>query len=249
MIINDLYHLTKDQNRRYAKSNLTNLVFTNSRFEGLTTTLPQTQTIIDGMSVEGVPIDDINIIVQLKRGWQYVINSDDPLNMKFLQHINKIVARDESLDPGNFRTGNGAVATDKGEFIPEDFDFEKENTFLNDLLQSDRSITDKSLTLMYQMMRGQWFWDGNKRTATLAANKLMIDNGTGLINIPVNKWEKWNELISSFYYSGDMKELKEWTYREGIQGVFFNNSRNREKSVNKIDFSNYHPDKNNGRNR
>ena len=74
-------------------------------------------------------------------------------------------------------------------------------------------------------MRGQWFWDGNKRTATLAANKLMIDNGTGLINVPVNKWEKWNELISSFYYSGDMKELKEWTYREGIQGVFLNNSR------------------------
>lgn len=240
MAINNLYHLTKDQNRRYAKSNLTNLVFTNSRFEGLTTTLPQTQTIIDGMSVEGVPIDDINIIVQLKRGWQYIINSDEPLDMKFLQNINKIVARDESLDPGNFRTGNGNVATDKGEFIPELFNFDKESVYLTKILQSNRSATDKSLTLMYHMMRGQWFWDGNKRTATLAANKLMIDNGAGLINVPVNKWEKWNELISNYYYSGNMTELKEWTYQEGIQGVSLKHSR-------KIGFSDFHPDKNEGR--
>lgn len=62
----DKYSFTQDQNRRFAKMNLTRLVFTNSRFEGVNTTLPQTQTIIDGLGVDGVPIDDINVIVQLK---------------------------------------------------------------------------------------------------------------------------------------------------------------------------------------
>lgn len=72
----DKYSFTQDQNRRFAKMNLTRLVFTNSRFEGVNTTLSQTQTIIDGLGVDGVPIDDINIIVQLKRAWQYIINED-----------------------------------------------------------------------------------------------------------------------------------------------------------------------------
>lgn len=64
----DKYHMTKDQNRRFARSNLTKLVHTNARFEGVNTTMPQTQTIIDGLGVDGVSIDDINVIVQLKRG-------------------------------------------------------------------------------------------------------------------------------------------------------------------------------------
>lgn len=66
MILQNKYSLTTDQNRRLAIQNLTRLVYTNSRFEGLTTTLPQTQTIIDGLGVDGVSIDDINTIVQLK---------------------------------------------------------------------------------------------------------------------------------------------------------------------------------------
>ena len=106
-MLKDKYHLTVEQNKRLARSNLTRLVYVNSRFEGLTTTLPQTQTIIDGLGVDGVSIDDINIIVQLKRGWQYTINSDEGINLDFLKKVNKIVALNESLAPGELRTGNG----------------------------------------------------------------------------------------------------------------------------------------------
>ena len=56
------------------KSNLARLVFANTRFEGLSTTLTQTEIIVSGLGVDGVPVDDINTIVQLKRGWQYIIN-------------------------------------------------------------------------------------------------------------------------------------------------------------------------------
>lgn len=68
-------------------------------------------------------------------------------------------------------------------------------------------------------MRGQLFWDGNKRTATLSANKLMIDGGAGLINVPLNLWGQWNQLISDYYHSNEMMPLKHWTYDHGIAGV------------------------------
>ncbi len=70
---------------------------------------------------------------------------------------------------------------------------------------------------MYHLMRNQIFGDGNKRTATLIANKYMIDNRVGLINIPLDYWAEWNQLIADYYYDNDMCKLKEWTYKVGIQ--------------------------------
>lgn len=227
----DKFHLTQEQNRRFAKKNLVRLVFTNSRFEGLNTTLPQTQTIIDGMSASGVSIDDTNVIVQLKRGWQYVLKEDRPLSLKIEQNINMLVARYDSLQPGSFRTGNVTVelGNKNGEWDPKEFDYAQEEQFFADLMQRDTSITDKAMTLMYHNMRNQLFWDGNKRTATLAANKLMIDYGAGLINVPLDKWDKWNKLISQYYLSGDMTELKKWTYDNGIQGIDLTDDSNLPK--------------------
>ena len=148
----DKFHLTKEQNRRFAKKNLVRLVFTNSRFEGVNTTLPQTQTIIDGMSAAGVSIDDSNVIVQLKRGWQYVIREDKALSLKIGQNINLLVARYDSLDPGSFRTGSVTVelGNDKGEWKPQEVDF------FNNLMQKDTSVTDKAMTLMYHNVRKYW---------------------------------------------------------------------------------------------
>ena len=229
----DKFHLTKEQNRCFAKKNLVRLVFTNSRFEGVNTILPQTQTIIDGMSAAGVSIDDSNVIVQLKRGWQYVIREDKALSLKIGQNINLLVARYDSLDPGSFRTGSVTVelGNDKGEWKPQEVDF------FNNLMQKDTSITDKAMTLMYHNMRNQLFGDGNKRTATLAANKLMIDHGAGLINVPLDKRDVWNNLISKYYLSGDMKTLKDWTYVNGIQGVTFDHKQNLPKpDINPEDY-------------
>ena len=130
----DKFHLTKEQNRRFAKKNLVRLVFTNSRFEGVNTTLPQ--TIIDGMSAAGVSIDDSNVIVQLKRGWQYVIREDKALSLKIEQNINLLVARYDSLDPGSFRTGSVTVelGNDKGEWKPQELDYQSEVDFFNNLM-------------------------------------------------------------------------------------------------------------------
>ena len=175
------------------------------------------------MSAAGVSIDDTNVIVQLKRGWQYVIRENKPLSLNIEQNINLLVARYDSLDPGSFRTGNVTVelGNSNGEWQPPEINLDQERKFFDELMQKDTSITDKAMTLMYHNMRNQLFWDGNKRTATLAANKLMIDNGAGLISVPLNKWDKWNELISEFYLTGKMDKLKDWTYENGIQGIEF----------------------------
>lgn len=214
----DKYHLTPDLNRRFIVKNFTELVYNNSRFEGLTTTLPQTQTIIDGLGVDGVPVDDINTIVQLKRGWQYMMRYQGKIDQNFEKQINKIVARDDALVPGEVRTQEVQV----GDYTPAPLDVQKEKEFLQELLTSDRSTTDKAMTLMYHNMRNQLFWDGNKRSASIIANRVMMMGGAGIIMVPLSLWGTWNKLIHDYYLSGNLEKLKKWTYDNGIIGINLN---------------------------
>lgn len=216
----DKHHFTPNQNNRFAQVNLTKLVHTSARFEGVNTTLSQTQKIMDGVSVKGVPNEDVLTIINLEQGWQYVIIQNEPLTLGMEKHINKIVAAEDALVPGELRQGQGGISLGQGVFFePPLIEEQQEDNFLQDVLaNTEITVTDKALTVMYHNMRQQIFWDGNKRTAVLSANKVMIAGGAGLINVPLNKWDVWNKLISDYYQTSDISTIKQWTYEHAIQG-------------------------------
>ena len=66
------YSMTKEENLFVAKRNMVDYIWKSANLEGIPVTFPDTATICDGISVEGKSIDDINNIVQLKRGWRYL---------------------------------------------------------------------------------------------------------------------------------------------------------------------------------
>ena len=103
-------------------------------------------------------INNLNVIVQLKWGWQYVIREDKALSLKIEQNINLLVARYDSLNPGSFRTDSVTVelGNNKGEWKPQELDYQSEMDFFNNLMQKDTSITDKAMTLMYHNVRKYW---------------------------------------------------------------------------------------------
>jgi len=65
------------------------------------------------------------------------------------------------------------------------------------------------------------FLDGNKRTAMLAANQLMISSGCGIISVPVEKQREFRTLLIGFYESGDIDAIKTFVYDECIDGMDF----------------------------
>lgn len=139
------------------------------------------------------------------------------LTLTLEKQINKIVARDDAAFPGYLRNGQGLVATYRGDFKPPLVSEDREKDFLAKLLDNNSSATNQAMTLLYHNMRQQMFYDGNKRTAFIAANKVMIDQGAGLLAVPVDKWPTWQQKIADFYFSNDMSALKEWTYNNGIK--------------------------------
>lgn len=46
-----------------------------------------------------------------------------------------------------------------------------------------------------------------------------VNGGAGLINVPLDKWDKWNELIAAYHRTNDMTKIKKWTYDNAIQGL------------------------------
>ena len=74
---------------------------------------------------------------------------------------------------------------------------------------------------MCYLMRSQIFSDGNKRTAMLFANKIMIENGKGIISIPVEKDVEFGEKLIKYYETNKIEDLKYWIFENAIDGIKF----------------------------
>ncbi len=68
------------------------------------------------------------------------------------------------------------------------------------------------------------FIDGNKRVAMLFANKIMIDNGCGIISIAQENQPMFYDKLIKFYETGEMQDLKQWIYDTSIDGIDLNSN-------------------------
>ncbi|MCI8833000.1 MAG: Fic family protein [Clostridia bacterium] len=214
------YKLTIEQNIFLAKRNLVDNVYANARMEGLNITFPQTKTILDGVNVPDLKVDEIQCILNLRDAWKYVINNiDKEFNIDFICKVNEYVARNESLSWGSLRTGK--VEISGTDYIPEIPNIEDVKNDIKHILNIE-NFTERAIEYMLYGMRNQLFWDGNKRTSNICANKIMIENGVGIIKIPDNKLEEFNILLSNFYSTNDNCKIKQFIYDNCIDGIVFN---------------------------
>lgn len=96
------FNLTLEQTRFLARKNIVEVIHSISRLEKVNTTFPQTKTIIDGMGVSGVSTHDIQVVLNLKNAWQFILSSDNEFDLAFACKVNNFVAYNESLAWGNY---------------------------------------------------------------------------------------------------------------------------------------------------
>lgn len=90
------------------------------------------------------------------------------------------------------------------------------------LNQPLKSKTEVTIEIMLWIIRKQMFIDGNKRVAMLFANKIMIDNGCGIITISQENQPVFYEKLIKFYETGNNEDLKKWIYDTSIDGIDLN---------------------------
>lgn len=190
-----------------------------SRFEAVQTTREQTKAIVNGDSTTNVSPEDQAIILRLKRGLTYIIEHDGPYQLQTSLEINSIVAEDEALAWGTLRTGQ--IQIGGVDFVPPIPVQATVETKITRILASDTSLTYRALLLMFNIMRDQLFWDGNKRTAVLTANYLMSHAGVGLVYVTENQLATFHRSLSDFYEAGEgpaLTKLIQWTADNCIYG-------------------------------
>lgn len=219
----DKYNLSLKENIFLAKKVLVAQIHNLSRFENCQTTLLQTEQIINGQNVASASLGDIQTILNLKRAYQYVmrhISDGLPVDILLLKKINSIVAQEDSLAPGDFRTGTvGVTLVDGSRHTPPAMSEVDVQNLLGQIENRSNSTTETAIRSMLAFMRQQIFWDGNKRTATLFANAMLIEKGCGILEISELQMPEFNTKLSDFYSSGDDTDVTTYLYQNCIFGI------------------------------
>lgn len=216
----DKYGLTREQSLFLAKKKWDENIYCGMKMENRNITFPQTQTILNGVNVPGVTLDDIQAVLNMRDAWRYLVSSiDAPVSISYVCKLNEYVARNEALEWGVLRTGNvGISGTDYVPPIPDGWEMEKE---LADILSSGKTNTEKAIIAFMWGARRQLFWDGNKRTSLLLANKILVANGNGLLTITDKNMAQFNDLLVAYYNTNDMSNIKAFLYEYAISGIDF----------------------------
>lgn len=213
----DKYHLSKSQSLCLAEKEQSKNIYCGMRMENRAVTLEQTQAILNGINVPNVQLDDIQAILNMRDAWKYLLQTvEEKITFTYWCKLNEYIARNEALEWGKLRTGS--VVISGTDYIPPIPEKEKVIAGLEDIVfDKDMTATEKALEIFVWGTRGQYFWDGNKRTSLMLANKILISAGAGIMTITDKYMEQFNVLLLEYYNTGKSSELKRFLYDNAIR--------------------------------
>ena len=198
-------------NLDFARANMKGNIYDQAVLEGVATTFPQTEDIIDNGIVSGMTATDVQKILNLKHAWEFILDKDVlsyNSDYDILCHIAKLVNEGFYTDGGRIR--GVPVAIGGTSYIPPlpIATVVKEN--LEAIIQQDSEAVDIAIDLCLYCMKTQVFNDGNKRAAVIFANHFMISKGQGLLVIPESHVSEFKGLLVSYYEDRDNGEIRKF---------------------------------------
>ena len=195
-------------NLDFARANMKSNIYDQAILEGVATTFPQTEDIIENGKVSGMTASDVQKILNLKHAWEFILDKDVisyPTDYSILCHIAKLVNEGFYYDGGRVR---GVPVTIGGTKYVPPMPIEtivKES--IESILQESAPAEEKAAKLCLYCMKAQVFNDGNKRASVIFANHYLISQGGGMVIIPEKEVPEFKRLLVSYYEDTDNGEI------------------------------------------
>lgn len=198
-------------NLDFARANMKANIYDQAVLEGVATTFPQTEDIIENGIITGMTATDVQKILNLKHAWEFILDKDVlsyGTDYYILCHIAKLVNEGFYSDGGRIR---GVPVTIGGTSYIPPLPIEtivKER--MEAILSEKADDVDIAINLCLYCMKTQIFNDGNKRASVIFANHYMITKGQGLIVIPESHVPEFKRLLVAYYEDRDNGEIMEF---------------------------------------
>ena len=196
-----------------AKRHLAEFVYDAVKLEGINFTLPEIQTLIDGVTIGGHTLADQQIAINQSNAWrvlfELISTGKFSLSAKVTCKLHAVAGKEESLEFGCFRSGNVTIAgTD---YMPPEAVvlpslFEK---MINDAYQIE-DIYDRAIHTFLTIARCQFFYDVNKRIGRLIMNGILLNHGYPAINVLAKRQLEFNQLMLDYYSSNNQNPMNKF---------------------------------------
>lgn len=196
------------QNLDFARANMKSNIYDQAVLEGVATSFPQTEDIIDNGTVSGMTANDIQKILNLKHAWEFILDTDvlqAKTDYYLLCHIAKLVNEGFFADGGRIRAVPVSIG---GSSYKPPIPVE---TIVRDRIQeiiiSKKEKIDIAIELCMYSMKTQVFIDGNKRASIIFANHYLIAHGQGLLVIPEEHVSEFKKKLVEYYEGEDIRDI------------------------------------------
>lgn len=196
-----------------AKKDKIDYIYNTAALEGNAMTFPEVQTLLEGVTVGGHKLSDerqiLNQNASVNLLFELLEKDEFRLDKTTLLRLHSKVAHEEALSWGEFRTsGVNIGGTD---YIPPKAD-ELDAIFeegIREIEKIENAIV-RAITLFLFLAKCQFFFDGNKRTARLMMNGILLSNGYPILNIKAKDKLEFNRVMVEFYDSDDVQKAIEY---------------------------------------
>ena len=198
-------------NIAFARVNMKNNIYNQAVLEGVATSFPQTEEIIDNGKVSGMTATDVQKILNLKHAWEFILDKDviaSKSDYYMLSYIARLVNEGFFADGGRIR---GVPVTIGGSSyippIPNEIDIKDE---IIEIIDDDADAIDIAIKLCLYCMKTQIFLDGNKRASVIFANHYLISHGEGFLVIPEKEVTEFKNLLVKYYEGEDISIISDF---------------------------------------
>ncbi|BAP55887.1 filamentation induced by cAMP protein fic [Thioploca ingrica] len=165
-------------------------------------TFPEVQTLLEGITVGGHRIEDqqqvLNQSNSLNRLLTLVKQQTFALDKSTFCQLHSLVAFEEALEWGIFRTGTVKIAGTEYQPPPAE-QLDRIFTEGIEYLKAMDNPLERGIALFLFGSLNQFFFDGNKRTARLMMNGVLLSHGIDAINVPAKQKLEFNQTMIAFY--------------------------------------------------